>query len=66
MEAPASNSTLCSTGGGEVSPGQEKLEDTDPAAAGAMMIDTMDPKTAEKIQAYQSQIKILLHNYQVS
>lgn len=30
------------------------------------VIDTMDPKTAEKVQAYQSQIKILLYNYQVS
>jgi len=29
------------------------------------MVESMDPKTAEKVQQYQSQIKVLLHNYQI-
>ena len=32
---------------------------------GISMVESMDPKTAEKVQQYQSQIKVLLHNYQV-
>ena len=42
-----------------------KMDNSTTNEEGISMVDSMDPKTAEKVRQYQSQIKVLLHNYQV-
>ena len=41
------------------------MESSSTNEEGISMVESMDPKTAEKVRQYQSQIKVLLHNYQV-
>ena len=41
------------------------MESSSTNEEGISMVESMDPKTAEKVHQYQSQIKVLLHNYQV-
>ena len=41
------------------------MESSSTNEGGISLVESMDPKTAEKVRQYQSQIKVLLHNYQV-